>query len=623
MKRSLALNWWKRLETRMVLQAAAAALLPMLALAAFASYTIYNSQVQNAYALQQELAARADVIIEEALQNDVKALQLQANGQNWTTLSDRDLFWQLSFLLHSIPSAQDIALLASNGREIQKVSRLQLITPADLANLHDGPAFSAAQKGQVGWGRAYVSRNGEPLLRVIVPQIDPESGRPQYYLAAVLSLRGLWDKVIAFRVGQQGKMYIIDDRGRLLADPDFSLVLAETSLAQTSLFSDLRYNRLSHLTYTNMDGVKVLGGAVAIAPLHWWVVVEQPVAEALAPAQWLLYLLFLGLLLAIIASAVPGWQIAQHVTHPIAQLSDDAVIVGNGDLSRRSNIHRDDEIGRLAEAFNQMVADLQAYATGLEERVAERTAELQVALSRAEESDRLKSAFLATVSHELRTPIASIKGFGETLLSEDVEWDRGTQADFLQTIVREADRLRDLVDQLLDMAKLESGTLRLRKRPFGVQRVLQEACTRMQTINEDHTITLDIEEQLPPAYVDPERILNVMQNLLENAGKYAPAHTPIRVNAHREGADILVSVTDDGPGIQPEVLPHLFERFYRGVHFDAPGSGLGLALCKGLIEAHGGRIWVESPTGARGGTTVYFTLPIAAESSHGFSPCNA
>jgi len=621
MKAPFALNWWKRLETRMVLQAAAAALLPMLALAALASYTIYNRQVQNAYALQQELAARADVIIEAALQNDVKALQLQANEQNWPALSGRDIFWQLSFLLHSIPSAQEIALLRADGRETEKVSRLQLITPADLIDLHNDPAFSAAQKGQIGWGRAYVSRNGEPLLRLIVPQIDPESGRPQHYLAAVLSLRGLWDKVIAFRVGKRGKMYVIDNRGRLLADPDFSLVLAETSLAKTGLFADLRRGKLDRLTYTNLSGVKVLGGAVAIAPLHWWVIVEQPVAEALAPAQRLLYLLLFSLLLAIIASAVPGWHIARHVTRPIAQLSADAVIVGNGDLSRRSDIHREDEIGQLAEAFNQMVADLQAYATGLEERVAERTAALSVALSRAEESDRLKTAFLATVSHELRTPIAAIKGFGETLLSEDVEWDRVTQADFLYTIVREADRLSDLVDQLLDMAKLESGTLRLRKRVCGVARVLREACARMQKLTDDHSISLEIEAALPPTYMDPERVMNVLQNLIENANKYAPAQTPIRVAARRAGPDILITVSDDGPGIQPEVLPHLFERFYRGVHFDVPGAGLGLALCKGLVEAHGGRIWVESPTGAQGGTTVYFTLPIAAEESG--RPCEA
>jgi len=262
----------------------------------------------------------------------------------------------------------------------------------------------------------------------------------------------------------------------------------------------------------------------------------------------------------------------------------------------------------------------------LEQRVEERTAELErlnqgmlamledlrVAKEQAEEADRLKTAFLATVSHELRTPLASIKGFASTLLADDVTWDAESQRDFVETIDREADRLTELIGQLLDMSRLESGTLRIDRQPYHLSDILAQTEGRLRALTAQHRLVLNIALHLPLLNADADRIGNVLSNLVENAAKFAPPGTEITVTAGAEDGQILVSVADEGPGIAPQHQAHVFERFYRVDSEPArsqPGAGLGLPICKGLVEAHGGSIWVQSEPGQ--GATFFFSLPAA------------
>ena len=600
---------WRRLDTRMIVQAALAALLPMMALAALSLYTLYFQQVNGARGIQQEMTKRAALLIETRLNHVVSTLQTASAAPDWLNGSSDDHERALRHLLHQLPLVQEISLVDVRGQEENRVSRMCLVPPEALTDMREEKAFVQAQAGDVSWGDVYLSENGEPLLTVFAPSLNPLTRTPEAYLVGVMSLRGLWDEVTAFKVGQKGVMYIVDARGRILAHPDYSLVLANFTIDKSFLWDHLSQGEPLPARYTDAWGRPVMGSAIAIPELHWWVVVEQPAAEALAPVRTLFYWLLLGALLAIAASAIPGWFIARSVTHPITQLSADAVAVGQGDLARRSAIQRQDEIGQLAEAFNQMVTELQQYATELENRVAVRTAELQIALEQAKEADRLKSAFLATVSHELRTPLTSIKGFAETLLTDDVVWDEATQKDFLRTIVTEADKLRDLVNQLLDMAQLEAGALRLQPHPCQLSHIAEITFERWQPLLVGRTVQVDLPPDLPPVYADHERISEVLGNLIENAVKYTPEDSSLLLSAHVQGDFVQIDFFDDGPGISSAELPHLFERFYRGEHIDIPGTGLGLAICRGLVEAHGGRIWAESRPGQ--GAMIHFTLPIA------------
>jgi signal transduction histidine kinase len=258
----------------------------------------------------------------------------------------------------------------------------------------------------------------------------------------------------------------------------------------------------------------------------------------------------------------------------------------------------------------RLISALQHYSDELEAQVAARTGDLQQALARAQEADRLKSAFLSTISHELRTPLAAIKGFASTLLQEDVEWDPATQREFLSIIERESDQLEGLISQLLDMSRLEAGMLNIEQVPCSLSEIVQGVASRLKVIASAHDLQIHIPPDLPLVYADRQRVGQVLSNLVENAAKYAPPHTAIVISASADEAHARVCVSDQGTGIPPELRERIFDRFFRiEPHDGRPGTGLGLAICRGIVEAHGGRIWVESGPGQ--GSVFVFTLPIA------------
>lgn len=225
--------------------------------------------------------------------------------------------------------------------------------------------------------------------------------------------------------------------------------------------------------------------------------------------------------------------------------------------------------------------------------------------------DRLKSELLSTVSHELRTPLASIKGYATSLLRTDVEWDEETRREFLQIIDEESDRLSSLIADLLEMSEIEAGVLRVEKEPVRLGRLAQKVVKKLRPTARDHPINVVCAPDVPETMGDPRRLEQILHNLIVNAIKYSPDGTPIVVRVERVGKDILVSVRDQGIGIPPEHLDHVFERFYRvdgKLARETGGSGLGLPICRGLVEAHGGTIRVESEVGK--GSTFYFTIPI-------------
>ncbi len=223
--------------------------------------------------------------------------------------------------------------------------------------------------------------------------------------------------------------------------------------------------------------------------------------------------------------------------------------------------------------------------------------------------DRMKSALLSTVSHELRTPLAAIKGYATTLLAQDVVWDAATQREFIQTISDEADRLASLVSSLLDLSRLEGGALRLQRELLDM-RGLVDAVSRREGRRLGVEIHVDAEEELLLVEIDRLRMETVLRNLLDNAAKYSPAGHPVEVGLQLRNGFLEVSVRDYGPGVPEDQKTRIFHRFYRGQVERGQrigGAGLGLAICKGFVEAHGGRIWVEN---ANPGARFCFQLPL-------------
>ena len=230
----------------------------------------------------------------------------------------------------------------------------------------------------------------------------------------------------------------------------------------------------------------------------------------------------------------------------------------------------------------------------------------------AEEANNLKLKFLAMISHELRTPLTSIKGFATTLLAEDVQWQPESQRDFLETIDAEADKLTDLIEQLLDLSRLEAGTMRILPQCVSWDEILLMATAQLYALTPNHLLILQSQPDLPLLKVDVIRVPQVLTNLVNNAVKYSPQNSPITISAVWISDDFVkISVSDQGFGIPPEARSRVFEPFQQLERERAgmKGAGLGLAICRGLIEAHDGRIWVDAHEGP--GTTISFTLPVA------------
>ena len=303
--------------------------------------------------------------------------------------------------------------------------------------------------------------------------------------------------------------------------------------------------------------------------------------------------LSLSTLAAFLAAVAVSVFVSRRIVTPVREMVIASRRIAEGHYNERVTVpggpkpEELDELAQLALSFNRMAAKLE-----------------QVEATRRE--------LIGNVAHELRTPLASIKGSMEGLLDGVLPAEAST----FQRIYREADRLQRLVDDLQELSRVEAGAFELHLRPVQVRDLVEATVARLGLQFEEKGVALetDLPADLPPALADEDRIGQVLLNLVGNALQYTPSGGQVRVVARRQGAELRISVNDTGVGIAPEHLSLVFTRFYRIDKSRARaggGSGIGLTIAKYLVEAHGGRIWAESP-GPNQGSTFAFTLPLAA-----------
>jgi two-component system sensor histidine kinase KdpD len=243
-------------------------------------------------------------------------------------------------------------------------------------------------------------------------------------------------------------------------------------------------------------------------------------------------------------------------------------------------------------------------------------------------SEKLKSALLDAVTHDLRTPLTSIKASITTLLDElragsegepVVALDSESRLEMMEVIDEESDRLNRFIGGLIDLARIEAGELQLRRRWGAVDEIISTALARTEGFTQGHQVEVDIESELPVVRVDERAVSEVIYTLVDNAAKYSPGIAKIRISAGRSADGMIrMSVEDQGEGIAVDLRERVFDKFFRAtrdgdISTQQPsGTGMGLAIAKGIVEAHDGKIWIESATGGKG-TRVVFTLPVGDE----------
>jgi signal transduction histidine kinase/CheY-like chemotaxis protein len=527
-------------------------------------------------------------------------------------------------LLHQEAAITQARYLDHAGSEQLRVSRLAVTEVGSGKDFSAAAEFTRAMSGKTYFSPVYFLNGSEPYMTVSMAQGGPLGG----VVSCEVNLKFVWDVIRQIRVGSAGFAYVVDDTGQLIAHPDINAVLRHTDLSslpqvqaalaafpQAASGNQPRTVGRQVMLARNLKTDRVLTAWDYIKQAHWTVFVEEPQAEALGPLYSTVERHVLLMLGGIVLAAAASTVLVRGLMRPLQALRMGAITIGAGALDHHIEIRTGDELEGLAEAFNEMSDKLnESYAT-LERKVDERTRELKEATRQVEHASRMKSEFLANMSHELRTPLNAIQGFSELLLdSTEEEIDAETRKLYLERIHDSGRHLLDLINDILDLSKIEAGWMELHRESFEVRPVINQVVSTVEPLAARKHIRL--QSALTPLgelYADAGKFKQILYNLVSNAIKFTPEHGQVSVEAERDDGGLHLMVSDTGIGIAQEDQDRVFAEFQQidsGMNRKNEGTGLGLALTKRFVEMHDGQIWLESRLGQ--GSRFHVKLPFAA-----------
>ncbi|MBI3774426.1 MAG: HAMP domain-containing protein [Gammaproteobacteria bacterium] len=523
-------------------------------------------------------------------------------------------------LLRQVPAITEIGYLDASGKEKLRVSRLAMDILGSDKDFSNDPEFTEAKTGKTWFGPVYFRKETEPYMILAMGASRDDTG----VTVADVNLKFIWDVITQIKIGKAGYAYVVDAHGRLISHPDISRVLQQSDFSQFSqVRAALTNARSSSATVQramiadNADNEPVLVATAPITALGWAVLVEQPRTEAFAPLYASMLQTGLLLLAGLVLSLLASLALARRMVTPIQALRAGAAQIGAGILDHRIDVRTGDELETLAEQFNHMAKDLQESYSSLEHKVEERTQQLEIA-------SRHKSAFLANMSHELRTPLNAIIGYSE-ILAEDAAAQSNIEAvSDLQKIRRAGRHLLALIDDVLDLSKIEAGKMQLAGTDFELRTLVDDTLLVVQPLLVRGNNRLETRLAIDGVVMhsDAVRVRQVLFNLLSNACKFTHRGV-ITVAALRDTTTqperVVFSVRDTGEGITTENLEQLFQPFVQAKTIGRmhDGTGLGLALCRRFCELMGGEITVVSEYGK--GSEFTFWLPVNARHLEGTS----
>jgi two-component system, NtrC family, sensor kinase len=614
-------RWLSSLSAKYIAVFALLVAVPVICTSVYLLYSSYQDNKRALTRLQQEKAKSVAVTIDQYFADGTK--RMKAIQGRYLSLTARGAALQPLFADH----ATDAFYVDHTGRKtLASVGGGLTLLKGNFS--HDRSVKQALAAG-VYFGPVYAPRllsNPEARsMEVAVTETSRPVGHPEGIHAAgsgvvgeTLDLQVIQNLVRHTRLGTSGYVYAVDTKGVPIAHPNAS-ALTRRSLALPQVTKALASSSTGSTVGRNLRGEKVLSTWATVKPVGWKVFAEQPESAAFASVRgkiWRTALLLAAFLVAGIGLSV---LLARHLVRPIKQMRTAAARIGAGAYDERIELRRRDELGGLADDLNRMAASLQASVQGLEQKVEERTRELRQVLAelsrkgrQLEVASQHKSEFLANMSHELRTPLNAIIGFSQVLRQGLFGPVNAKQEEYLDDILSSGHHLLSLINDVLDLSKVEAGQVELEVASFSLREALERGVVmvREPASNRGVALALELAPDVDLVEGDERRLHQVVFNLLSNAVKFTPEGGSIVVASARVDGEVQVSVTDTGPGIVAEDRERIFEEFHQtdvGVQ-QREGTGLGLALSKRLVELHGGRIWVESEHGH--GSCFVFTLPI-------------
>ncbi len=553
---------------------------PLLAIIVYDYVSDYERRTNGLLDGQLQTAQAVAALVDDTFDGNVDVAWAIGETPLIKTLDPQSVRPYLVHLNAFFPDYDDIAVVDASGTCVG-IAAAPMPCPSAVGRSYfdrvmatNGPAISEVLISRV---------TGIPIIVTAAP-IRGEDGRPIGVVIIAQDIMAVPEKLATVGLREGQAIYLADTTGRLAfhtARPDLSWEERDVS-SHPPVRSALEGIPFRSASTRGIFGDERLV-ATARTPKYGWVVgVSVPTQIALAPLQQDMQIKLLGYAVMIVVTLLIALFVAAYLLRPLRELAAHAIALGRGDIRRRVAIQTGDELQDLGEAFNRM-AD-----------------EVRRAL-------RLREDFLTVASHELRTPLTIVKGYSQWLLPKEED---EAKRKAIQTIIRQADRMTELVQDMLEVSQIEAGRLELHKERFDLTALAGEVADRMQTLTEKHRL-LSIAEAPVFVVADRERMAVALTNLVDNAIRYSPEGGDVEITVTQNEREAMVSVRDRGLGIPREVQPRVFEPFFQVYPAIAGfgGLGLGLFIARQIVERHEGRIGFESEPGK--GSRFYFALPVA------------
>ena len=598
----------RSIRTRLIITLIILAVVPLLSVGAILSWQGFSTQRDQVLSVQHQVALRASVQVSDLFQELENELQLAIRIKGFKGLTTDQQKSALSQLLAYRNAFDRIFLLDSNGQELVGAARGGVITTSDLVSRAQNDEFvTPFADRKVYFSQVHVDQvTGQPVITIAIPIVDLQSNTVENVLVADLRFKNVQDLVASMETTPQGVIYVVDSQNKVVVHRDPSVSLKDTHFTPPS--TDGIYTGLSGASAVIATDTITLGKQTLV------VVAEAPVSEALALAVNTVVITSILIVIALVIASSIGLLVVRRLVRPIQALAVSAQAIRLGDFSKQTPVIGQDEVGQLAQAFNDMVVAIQKR----EKELRDQADELRIATAKAREASRVKGEFMANISHELRTPLNAIIGFSDMLLMGIGGELNENQQHKITRLRENGMRLLSLINNVLDLTRIESRRIELAQKPFGPRALVERVTSQMEVLANQKQLELKthLSADLPVILIgDEQRIEQVIVNLLANAFKFtAKGSITVNVGTNRAEKTWKIDVTDTGTGIPPHALDLIFEEFRQldsSSSRSFKGSGLGLTIARNLVRVMDGQIAVKSDIGV--GSTFTVTLPILAE----------